>query len=256
MSIPLPSLWKNGPPVLRAMAAQAAAFPLIVALAWLLAPRLPFWAWPLLQGVLAATLSRLWGLGRGWQLFQLSLPFALTWQLGHQAPAWIHPAFLLGLLLVFGGGVLTRVPLYNSSHAAWRTLLELLPTGKGRAMVDLGAGLGGPLVFLARQRPDMRFTGVEASPITWLAAWLRAGRVRANCRMRCGSLWKLQLGEFDIVYAFLSPAPMQELWAKARREMKPGALLVSNTFRIPDAVPEREIPLPDRRDARLLLYRL
>jgi hypothetical protein len=49
---------------------------------------------------------------------------------------------------------------------------------------------------------------------------------------------------------------MQALWAKARREMKPGSILVSNTFSIPGAVPERQIPLPGRRDARLLIYRL
>ena len=123
-------------------------------------------------------------------------------------------------------------------------------------MADLGAGLGGPLVFLARRRPDVRFSGVEASPITWLVAWLRAGPVRANCRMRCGSLWRLQLDAFDVVYVFLSPAPMRDLWDKARREMKPGALLVSNTFPVPGAVPERTIPLPGRRDACLLVYRL
>ena len=238
------------------MAAQAAAFPLIAALAWGLAPRPPLWIWPLLQGILAAALSGLWGLGRGWLLFQVALPFALAWQLGHRAPTWVYPACLLGLLLVFGGGLRTRVPLYNSNRAAWKALLELLPPGEGHAMADLGAGLGGPLVFLARRRPDVRFSGAEASPMTWLVAWLRAGSVRANCRMRCGSLWRLQLGEFDVVYAFLSPAPMRDLWDKARREMKPGALLVSNTFPVPGAVPERTIPLPGRRDACLLVYRM
>jgi SAM-dependent methyltransferase len=238
------------------MAAQGAAFALILGLAWILAPRLPFWAWPLVQGLLAALLARLWGLSRGWMLFQVLVPFALAWQLGHPAPAWIYPVSLAGLLLVFGGGLTTRVPLYNSSRAAWRQLLELLPSEGGSRMADLGAGLGGPLSFLARQRPDMRFTGVEASPLVWFAAWLRTRSARSNCRLLFGSLWKLPLGEFQVVYAFLSPAPMQALWAKARREMKPGSILVSNTFSIPGAVPERQIPLPGRRDARLLIYRL
>ena len=75
-------------------------------------------------------------------------------------------------------------------------------------------------------------------------------------RPRLGSLWNLPLGEYRVVYAFLSPAPMQALWAKAQREMKPGTILISNTFRIPGVVPELECPLPDRRDAHLLVYRL
>ena len=253
---PLQQLLRNGPPVLWALAAQGAAFFLVVGFAWELAPHLPIWTWPLLQGSLAAFLAYLWGLNRWWLLFQLLLPLALSWQLGHAVPVWIYPASLLGLAMVFGGGLLTRVPLYNSSHAAWRALLELLPTEDGYEVADLGAGLGGPLAFLAKHRAGVRFTGIEASPVIWLLAWLRTRPNRSNCRMRFGSLWSTQLGEYRVVYAFLSPAPMRELWAKAQREMKPGSILISNTFDIPGAVPEREIPLPDRRDARLLVYRL
>ena len=74
--------------------------------------------------------------------------------------------------------------------------------------------------------------------------------------MRWGSLWSLDLGGFDVVYAFLSPAPMPELWAKAEREMRPGSLLVSHTFGIPGREPERRIPLPGRKDACLLVWRM
>lgn len=242
--------------MLRALIAQGIVFILVVGLSWMLAFRLPFWTWPLIQGSLAAILAYLWGLNRWWLLFQVMLPLALTWQLGHAVSVWIYPVSLLGLLLVFGGGLMTRVPLYNSSHAAWSALMELLPVEDGYEVVDLGAGLGGPLSFLARRRPGVSFTGVEASPMIWFLAWLRTRSVRSNCRMRFGSLWKLTLGEYRVAYAFLSPAPMQDLWMKAQREMKPGSILISNTFSIPDAVPEREIPLPDRQDSRLLVYRV
>jgi hypothetical protein len=49
---------------------------------------------------------------------------------------------------------------------------------------------------------------------------------------------------------------MPALWAKARREMKPGSLLVSHTFEIPGQEPERRIPLPGRPDACLLVWRI
>ena len=112
------------------------------------------------------------------------------------------------------------------------------------------------LVFLARRRPQARCLGVEASLLVWFLAWFRALPVRANCRMRLGSLWELPLGQFQLVYAVLSPVPMPALWDKARQEMAPGTLLVSNSFEIPGVPPEREIPLPGRKDARLWLYRI
>lgn len=252
---PIRSIQGRFPPVLRALVAQAATFALLFLLAPLL-PRLPFWAWPALQGALAAALATWWGLGSGWRFFQFLLPFALLWQMGHPVPGWIYPSLLVGLLLVFGGGLLTRVPLYNSGPEAWEHLLALLPKGEAQRVADLGAGLGGPLAFLARHRPACRFTGVEASPLVWLIAWLRTLPLRQNCRILPGSLWKLDLSSFDLVFAFLSPAPMGELWKKVLREMRPGTLLVSHSFEVPGLRAERRIPLAGRPGACLLLYRV
>jgi hypothetical protein len=244
------------PPILRAFAAQGAAFLLLLAMVALVSPHraVPIWVWPLLQAVMALGFSRYLELGSFWLLFQLLLPFALFWQMGHRVSPWVYPLLLLGMALVFGGGLMSRVPLYNSNRAAWRALLELLP--EEGAMADLGAGLGGPLAFLARQRPGVFFVGVEASPLVWLIAWLRTTSVRSHCQVRFGSFWRLPLGEFRVVYAFLSPVPMSALWEKAQTEMLSGTLLISHTFEIPGVSPERIIPLSGRRDAKLLLYRI
>ncbi len=255
MASPFRPPWQNSPPVLRALAAQALAFLLLLLIAHLL-PRMPFWIWPTLQGVFAMALATWWGLGSGWRLFQFLLPFALAWQLGHQVPGWIYPSLLAGLLLVFGGGILTRVPLYNSGPGAWEHLLALIPEGENLRMADLGAGLGGPLAFLARRRPRATFLGVEASLLVWFIAWIRTLPLRRNCGIRLGSLWGLELREFDLVFAFLSPAPMTKLWEKALWEMRPGTLLVSHSFEVPGAVAEGRIALPGRPGACLLLYRI
>lgn len=251
-------IWNESPPVLRALGAQALTFLVLVALSRLFPAlrSLPAWVWLLGQGGGAAALGAYWGLGLWWRGFQLFLPFALAWQAMHAVSPWFYPVALLLLLLIFGGGLLTRVPLYNSNRAAWEALLDLLPEGQSMKMVDLGAGLGGPLRFLAERRPGARFLGVEASPLVWFLAWLRTRAVAANCRMRLGSLWNEDLGTYDVVYAFLSPAPMPELGRKALAEMAPGTLLVSHTFPIPDLTPDQTIPLPGRPGACLLIYRV
>jgi hypothetical protein len=97
--------------------------------------------------------------------------------------------------------------------------------------------------------------GVEASPLTWLVAWLRCLPYK-NAHIRLGSLWHTDLAGFDVVYAFLSPVPMPALWAKARREMKPGSRFISHSFEVPHEAPHSVIPVEGRDGARLLVFDL
>ena len=247
---------RSWPPILRAFLAQAVAFGLLALLTRTgLMPRTLHGAGlVLLVGILAVGTGRGLWLSPKWIPFLLIFPWVVVWLLRHPAPAWVWPTAFLTLLVIYGGGVFTRVPLYNSNRAAWQALLALLPPYPVR-FVDLGAGLAGPLVFLAEARSDSLFQGVEASPLTCLAAWLRTRPVRGNCAVRWGNLWGEHLGAYDVVYAFLSPAPMAELFAKAAREMRPGSLLVSNTFAVPGQEPHLRLPLTGRKDACLLVWK-
>ncbi len=248
------SLLRRLPPVLRALLAQALAFGALVALVRL-GLRFPPLVWVLLQAVLAVFLSRWLDLSPRWVFMQAALPFLVRALWSLPIPAWVYLLLFLGLALVFGGGLLTRVPLYHASEDAWEKLEGLLPGQPGARFVDLGCGFGGPVAHLARLRPDGVFVGVEASPFTWLVAWLRCLPYR-NAHIRLGSLWRVDLSSFDVAYAFLSPVPMPALWAKARREMKPGSRLISHSFEVPNETPHRVIPVRGREGARLLVFEL
>jgi hypothetical protein len=58
-----------------------------------------------------------------------------------------------------------------------------------------------------------------------------------------------------VVYAYLSPAVMPEFWAKARQEMRPGALLVS-AFAVPGLKPNRSVEIGDTMRTRLHVWRM
>ena len=240
------------PPVLRALLAQALAFVALVALARL-GLRFPALLWVLLQAVLAVFLSRWLDLNPRWVVMQAALPFLVRACWGAPIPAWVYFGLFMALALVFGGGLLSRVPLYHASQDAWTKLEDLLPEQPGFRFVDLGCGLGGPVAHLARIRPDGVFVGVEASPLTWLVAWLRC-LPQSNARIHLGSLWRTDLATFDVVYAFLSPVPMPALWAKAHREMRPGSRFISHSFDVPGETPRRVIPVKGREGARLLVW--
>jgi predicted O-methyltransferase YrrM len=89
--------------------------------------------------------------------------------------------------------------------------------------------------------------------MSFLLSWLRC-LPRRNCRIRYQSLWNVDLAEYDVVYCFLSPAPMPELWKKAQAELRPGALLISNTFEIPGVPPSQVIELNDWRQSKILIW--
>ena len=127
----------------------------------------------------------------------------------------------------------------------------------GVRFADLGCGLGGPVLDLARRRPDGHFTGIESAPLPFALAWLRlcfAGL--ANVKLLFGDYRSHGLGEYDVVYAFLSPVPMPDLFDQAKQEMKSGSLLISNTFDIPGHPADETVEVADHRQTSLYLWRL
>lgn len=215
---------------------------------------LPLPAVALVTGVAAAGLGRILGLPAWWlPINLLFVPLALLVLLDPLAPGWYLAAFLI-LWLLFRSTLRTRVPLYLSSRQACERLLELLPPGPSRVL-DLGCGFGGVLARAAAARPDVQFIGVELAPLAALVAWLRLRRV-ANVRVVHADFWKQNLGAYDLVYAFLSPVAMQPLWHKARTQMRPGSLLVSNSFAVEGVRPDRSIALLARDSRALLVWRM
>lgn len=207
-----------------------------------------------LQGLLAAALSARLRAPAWWLPIHLAfLPAAVYAGRFGIAPAWYFAAFVL-LLLIYWRTDRSRVPLYLSNAATARALAQLLPDTPCR-VIDLGCGHGGLLRSLARARPDARFFGVEHAPLPWLWARLASPSL-PNLGIRYGDFWNVPLDSYDVAYAFLSPVPMADVMRKACAEMRPGSLLVSNTFAVPDAQAERVVEVADRRATRLYCYRM
>jgi hypothetical protein len=205
------------------------------------------------HGLAAALLARLLGLPWWWRLIVLLFaPLAFVAVLV-QPPWWIWPLGLVLALLTYGSVFRTRVPLYLSGPAEWAALSEVLPSGPF-TVLDVGSGLGGPLFWLARRRPDGRYTGIEIAVLPWLIGWLRARWSPApRPVMLLGNADRLDLSRYDVVFAFLSPAAMPGLFARARATMRPGSQLVSCAFAVPEATPSQTIEVPHGRP--LLVWR-
>lgn len=209
----------------------------------------------LLQGVLAACIGMLLKSERWWIAIHLLFSPALVLALRLDLPPGLYLAVLAGLTFVFWTTFRGEVPLFLSNRATAESVLGLLPDTPGLKVIDLGAGTGGLLRRLAQARPDACFTGVEHAPLPYLVARFNA-RGLANLAVRRADLWRQPLAEQNVVYAFLSPAVMARLGDKAGTELRPGALLISNSFPLPEVKPVRVVDVPDRRGTRLYCYRM
>lgn len=228
------------PVALQSLLIQIGAALAVASIAFLYPPQSGFPLLPfiLVQGGLAALLSRVWRQPLWWQLLHFGF-LPLVWLMyGIGVPSWVYLAAFIALLLVYWTSFRTRVPLYLSNRRAWQMLETQLPKDRPVRFVDLGSGLGGAVLYLASRRPDGEWFGVEIAPLPWLIsrvrAWLSGDRVRFLRR----DYETLDLGNFDVVFAFLSPAAMPRLWQQAKAQMRPGSLLVSLSFTVPGQPPD------------------
>lgn len=185
-----------------------------------------------------------------WWIHGLFVPLVFA-ALAIQLPSYSYLLAFLVAWAVFGRVDKSRVPLYLSNTTALQALTQRLP--HGAKVADVGAGVGTVVRYLSR-RPDLQLTGIEHAWLPWLVAWLRCRFLRPRPRLLRRDLLRVSLADFDVVYAFLSPAMMPALWQKAQGEMKSGSLLISNSFDIPGVPPHEIIDLHDWKGARLYLW--
>jgi SAM-dependent methyltransferase len=128
----------------------------------------------------------------------------------------------------------------NSRGAPWvptprnvvRRMLSLARVRPGEVVYDLGCGDGRVLVTAAR-RFGARAVGIEidVSRFLWTLAVITILGLWRRVRLIRGDLFHQDLREADVVVTYLLQDTNDRLQAKLLREMRPGARVVSNTFR-------------------------
>lgn len=208
-------------------------------------------------GILAVVIGRIMRLGNAWlALTGIATP-ALVLVPVYQPPFWIFPLIVVLLAGFYINGVREKVPLYLSNSKTENALDALFAQAGGRCFIDLGCGLGGVTDAVAKAHPEARIIGVETAPLSFLISWLRIAALgRRNADIRFKSIWHTDVSDADMVYAFLSPAPMSRLYEKLKAEIKPGALFVSNSFAVPGGEPDEIVQVDDGRQTQLLVWRM
>lgn len=191
----------------------------------------------LIQGALAALFSAYFHQARWWIAIQLLFPIGLVLALGLQLPPVIFLIAFLFLLLLYWSTFRTQVPFYPSGSAVQHVIADLIPPDKSICMIDIGSGLGDLILKLADRFSEHRFAGIEIAPLPWLLSWIRARLSGSRAQFVRANYGGLNFADYDIIFAYLSPAAMPALWRKAQAEMRKETLLLSYEFAIPNATP-------------------
>ena len=164
-------------------------------------------------------------------------------------PDWL-PYLLNGLLLlavasiIFYGVRLGITPM-PSSRKAVDNVPRPHPKRRPTARSWTSVQDGGPSLTPSRSDlPDADVVGCELSPIPWLYSRLKGVFVRRpNLTLHRQSVFDIDLTDVDVVVVYLHPAAMRKLGPKFERELRPGTLVLSNTFPVPKWEPAQTIHL-------------
>ncbi len=101
--------------------------------------------------------------------------------------------------------------------------------------MDLGSG-DGKLLLRAAQAGAGRAIGYEINPYLALFSNVRSMRSSYKKIMHTywRNFWRADISSADVVFVYLLPWRMDALARKLKRELKPGAIVVSNSFIFPN----------------------
>lgn len=138
--------------------------------------------------------------------------------------------FLL-LLFPFAVGWLSLAPWVPTFPIDRERILSLLPNWK-KSFIELGCGMGGVSLAVAKKFPEYRVTAIEiAFPFYLIAKIRQIFSWQKNLHIVFWDALKIHLWEYDIVYIFGLPENMdQKILPKYNKEMKQGSILISYVF--------------------------
>jgi SAM-dependent methyltransferase len=132
-------------------------------------------------------------------------------------------------------------------------MLQLASVRPDDVVYDLGSG-DGRIVILAAQKYGARGVGIEIDRqlVERSREVARQGEVADRATFIQGDLFEADIRPATVVTLYLSPGVNRDLEPKLRRELRPGARIVSHQFPIGRWTPDRTVRAAD--DTPLYLW--
>lgn len=148
----------------------------------------------------------------------------------------IFGLFLLISFFIFFIAGFFRSPFVPSNRPTIQKMLAVAKIKPGEKVFDLGCG-DGRLLVRAEKVFAAKAVGYEISIFVWSLAQLNRLWWQSKAKIYRQSFWQIDLKKADIVFCYLLPAAMEKLSPKFKKELQPGARIISAAFHLPDFKP-------------------
>jgi trans-aconitate methyltransferase len=150
----------------------------------------------------------------------------------------------------------------HSSRIACRVILQeienIFPRNAKIIITDPGCGSGALVRDIAHHFPNAQVSGLELSPLPyWTGRTKLALFGPRNAHILRDDFFSYSFSNSDVIVTFLPAPVLARLEQKMKDEMKPGAILLSNAFRMPEGwTPYKTLPLEKILKRQLYCYRI
>jgi hypothetical protein len=134
--------------------------------------------------------------------------------------------------------VFLKVPTLSTSKKTAEKILQNIDLGDKKKFYDLGSGSGRLVSYLAEKYPDLECIGVEYNITAYCNAKIRNIFLKNKVIFLRKDFFKTNLGDADVIYAYLYPPVMERLEAKFARELRKGTLVILNSFPLKSKKPK------------------
>lgn len=146
-------------------------------------------------------------------------------------------------------GLRTKVPFISVPYSILPDIEKALNLREGSVVYDLGSGDARVLTYLAQKEKNknMKFIGIENGLLplcmSRITTWWNKRKGKGVVEIVDIDFFNYDLKDATHIFMYLYPNIMDDLLGKFDKELSPGTLLVSTTFKFTQKKPSYEINL-------------
>lgn len=144
--------------------------------------------------------------------------------------------FLIFALYIFIILIYTKVPFVKTPRRSIDIILDKIKISPTDIVFDIGCGDASMLIAIEKKF-GAKTIGYEISPWAYLLAKMNIYANKAKTKVLYKNFYKEDLSGANVVFCFLIVAVMEKVGRQLKKQLKPGATVISYGFHIPDWEP-------------------
>jgi len=129
------------------------------------------------------------------------------------------------------------IPYYPTRWETIKKLVSILEIPSKARFIDLGSGGGRVISQIASKYDDVEVYGIEKNPLLVNAAKHYLDKYNIKATVIKGDLFKVNLNDFDIVYAYLTTDALNRLRYRIKNIIDRGKIFITFDFNVPGIRP-------------------